>query len=219
MTLTDPPEICPNGGQIGKHLQMMIRRKVRSEIYTLSQEFKNYSYVISEKKIRNIYVGFIQSKCSRDLQKINASIKDGNKSEFFTKTKSVLEKHVTCGICLQIPKTNQIVKPSSCQHVFCKDCLQQNFVTNNSRVCPVCKQKFFYMQPLHLKNGTLKPPLLLQFKKKNYDTTTAISLKKMWSRIQRFEKFTTELGKRKRKCRTPLNRGKEENVLKRGMSY
>ena len=218
MTKTDPPKICPSGGQIGKHLQTLIRRKIKSEIYTLSQDFQTYSYIISEKLIKDTYLNLIKTNCSQDLQEINASITDSRKSEFYTKTKNILIKHISCGICLRRCETNQIVKPSSCQHVFCKDCLQQNFVMNKSRVCPVCKQKFFYMQPLHLNNGTLKTPVLLQFsKKKKYNT---ISIKNMWSRMQRFEKFSTELGKRKRKCRTPANGSKKEELtLKRGMSY
>ena len=158
----------------------------------------------------------IESTSSQHLQKINASIIDAKYSEFYTKTKNILNTFITCGICRNISKTNQIVKPNSCNHVFCRDCLQQNFIINKSRECPVCKQKIYYMQPLHLDNGTLKTPILFK-KKKKYNTD---SLQNMLSRMQRIEKISQNLGKRKRSCTKPTSDTRDRNCdLKRALSY
>ena len=50
MNKTDPPQICSNGGKISDYLRTMIRRKIKSEILILCNEYKNYLYILSEKK-------------------------------------------------------------------------------------------------------------------------------------------------------------------------
>lgn len=57
-------------------------------------------------------------------------------------SQQIINDEYSCGICHNV--FEQPSRPAQCRHVFCKSCLFNQSVTNNS--CPMCRRQFNFQQ-------------------------------------------------------------------------